>query len=690
ITKSIQSLLTGDGNTELNDNSLTINQTVAAQTYAGIISGTGGIEKAGGNNLIFQAASAHLYFGDTTISDGFLILNSPGSSIAASSSVSLTSGSATLTVPLGIGDKAIKTLSGSGSVALNGNDLTITQNSPGILSGTIGGASSSIIKEGSGQLTFSGANGYSGSTTINEGSIELSLASGSISASSQVTINAGSLDIEANAGAKSINILNGLAPSNINLNNNVLTIDQGVTAGIYSGVITSSNSSGGIIKQGVADLTLGGTNTYTGPTTITGDSLTLPQTAASSIASSSSVSIAAVGSLILATGGAGPLTKTIQDLGGAVGSTISMNDNTLAITQNSASIFAGIISGTGGIIKQGTNNLTFTNTNNYSGPTAINTGTLTLGTSGTIASSSNVVVNGTLTNDQANTKNINNLSGSGGIVLNKSASTFAITQTSPGTFSGIISDSFSDGVITLGSSSTSTLTLSGSNAYGGGTNINAGTLSVSSANNLSTGTITLEDGTLQTTETMTIANAFTLTSSVTNTKTLEVPSGKTTTLSGTVTSAIPAAEIFSKTGSGTLSIESNDSGNTGTTNITAGTIIMKPSSRWSASNFNISSGATIKGTGTIEAAVTNNGIFSPGESIGITPIVGSYTENGTLEIEITSTPNDSDRVVVSGAPGTAFLNPATSILSVIPLSSSEFFQEGTEYVIITATGGIVP
>ncbi|HEU64734.1 MAG TPA: hypothetical protein ENH96_05050 [Chlamydiae bacterium] len=685
-TKGINQL-SGTGNIELNTNSLTITQGTGPTSYSGIISGTGGIEKAGANNLTFDnATTAHSYTGGTTISNGSLILDTAASSIATSSSVALTAGSASLTVTAAVGAKAIQTLSGSGSINLNGNDLTITQGSDQTLSGVIGGASSAIIKAGSSKLTLSGTNTYTGATTISAGILELSTGTGSISASSSVAISTSgaSLDIASSAGTKTIKTLSGASGTNINLNNNDLTINQSSLLPAYAGIITGV--SGGIIKDASsANLILGGANTYAGPTSITGTGGKLILNDTGTISDSSSLTIISPGIFAIETSTS--TAKSIKTLSTSDGN-IELNTNPLTITQGSNATYSGIISSstsTGGITKAGTSKLTLSGANTYTGPTNIIAGTLTLDPTGSIDASSTVTITspGILeANNGATSKDLNNLNGTGNIEfpIDSLLSISLITST---TFSGNIDDSGSNfGEITVNTlGATDVFTLSGTNSFKQIAKDGDGVLSVSSDSNLPNTLIDLQGGTFRATETFTTSTPFSIT--VAGNKAIEVLTDKTLTLSGSIT----ASKDVSKTGAGTLSINSANVGNTGVTTVAAGTMLIKPAASWSATTFNISSGASLTGTGTVDAVVTNAGTISPGESIGTIIIDGAYTENGTLEIEITGAPtNLSDKVEVIGIPGTATLNPATSTLSVIPLSSTEFFLEGTEYVIITSTG----
>ena len=185
-------------------------------------------------------------------------------------------------------------------------------------------------------------------------------------------------------------------------------------------------------KQAVNTLTLSGINTYTGQTAVNAGRLALDGGAA--IADSGAVNVAGGATLeILAS-------ETIGSLSGAAGSQVTLNANILTTGDASDTTFAGVISGTGGLVKQGTGTFILTGANTYSGGTSVNDGVL-----------------------QGNATSLK------GDILNDSAVVF--DQATEGTYAGIMS-----GVGSLTKQGTGSLILTGANTYSGGTTVSAGTL----------------------------------------------------------------------------------------------------------------------------------------------------------------------------------------------------------------------
>src|SRR5205085_1279846 len=116
-------------------------------------------------------------------------------------------------------------------------------------------------------------------------------------------------------------------------------------------------------------------------------------------------SLAAASALAVNTGGTFDLnghTQTVGDLSGA--GRILLGAGALTAATTSATVFSGIISGTGTFIKDGSGTLTLTGANTYSGGTTIIGGVLQLGNGGTTGSIlGNIVDNGTFAINRSDT-----------------------------------------------------------------------------------------------------------------------------------------------------------------------------------------------------------------------------------------------------------------------------------------------
>ena len=182
----------------ITDNDGTIDTDGNNAAFTGVISGLGGLTKAGAGTLVLTGANT--YSGGTTITGGTLVGT---------------------------------TASLQGDI-VNNAALIFDQATNGTFGGVVSG-SGTFTKDGAGTLTLTGANSYTGGTTITEGTLV------GTTASLQGDI----------------------------VNNAALVFDQGAN-GTFAGNVSGS---GALTKDGAGTLTLTGANTYTGGTTIAGGTL---------------------------------------------------------------------------------------------------------------------------------------------------------------------------------------------------------------------------------------------------------------------------------------------------------------------------------------------------------------------------------------------------------------------------------
>ncbi|MEV8520194.1 autotransporter-associated beta strand repeat-containing protein [Dyella marensis] len=296
----------------------------------------------------------------------------------------------------------------------------------------------------------------------------------------------GSNPITANGGAI------GASSSGLTLGNAITVNAGGLTASGANNFTLSGllSGSGALTKNGAGTLTLGAANTYSGGTVI--DAGTIALGASGSLASTGMVNLTGPGAT-LDISGAGA-NQTIGALAGAAGTTLALGARTLTLGDSVNTTFSGGISGTGGIVKQGSGTLTLGGASTYTGGTTINAGTLALGAGGSLAAGGAVTLNaaGTSFDISAAGGNptIGALSGVAGSQVALGTRSLIVGNASSTTYAGTIGGT--GGLVKQGSG---TLTLSGASTYTGGTTINAGALALGSGGSLAAnGLVTLAAG----------------------------------------------------------------------------------------------------------------------------------------------------------------------------------------------------
>jgi autotransporter-associated beta strand protein len=154
-----------------------------SMTFGGVISGTGVVNQIGAGTTILTGANT--YSGATTIDAGTLQAGAMNA-FSPASEFTIASGA---TLNLAGFDQTIGSLEGTGNVTLGTAELTVGgDNASTTFSGTISGNGGSLIKAGSGVLTLTGINSFTGPTNVNVGAL---LVDGSIASSSLTTVSSG-------------------------------------------------------------------------------------------------------------------------------------------------------------------------------------------------------------------------------------------------------------------------------------------------------------------------------------------------------------------------------------------------------------------------------------------------------------------------------------------------------------------
>jgi autotransporter-associated beta strand protein len=696
----------------LNLNNRTLTARAAGEiSISGAITGTGSIVKTNSGGLSFLGGGANSYTGTTTVNQGTLRLNKnvvaivgplvigdgtgganndvvrsfANSQISSSSAVTInSSGQLDLNGFTGAAGSLTMTggsvTTGAGSLALNGNVTINSSSSQASISGSLllqgaartftiadgaasidllifavianGSGTGSIIKNGPGILQLSGANTYSGSTTVNDGTLSVAHSSG-LGGTGQGTVVNGNAILLLNGvtvSDESLTLSNATVVSDSNNNTwsgNIALIGNSLVNATTNGPLNLSgiiSGSGTLTKAGAGTLTFSGNkvNTYSGLTTINQGTLLL----------SRSTTNAVPGPLLIGDG-----------TGGA-------NADLVRFTANSQ------LASTSAVTIDTSGQLDLNGFNGAVGSLTMTSGSVTTG-AGTLS------LNGGVTINSASSP----ASISGNLSLQGDARIFNVADGSAAT-DCVISATIVDGSGTgaMIKTGAGTLQLSGINTFSGTTTINAGNLAILNAVSLGStnqGTmvnsngllsvggitvvsegLTLGGGALQSTA---ASNAWTGNLTLSNSSTINVITNTTLNLLG----VISGTGSFSKNGDGTL-IFSGDSPNTysGVTTVNQGILML------SKTISNALPGPILVGDGTggVDSDVVR--LTTPQQiSIGT-----SVTINSSGLMDLMNVDNSIGSI--SGL-GHVVLNGLAAILSVGYDNSSTTFDGQ-----ITGSGGI--
>jgi len=328
----------------------TINSKSGDLLLTGVISDTGGLTKTGSGEVTLGGANT--FTGGVTVQEGVLAITnssalgdlSQTTTVEDGATLELESGGLTVANQIslagqGNGSQAALNLS-SGTSSVSG-DITLADDasvgasgsSTLTLSGVIsdGGSAYDLNKEGTGTVVLSGTNTYTGDTTVEAGTLQLS-GGNAIVDSNLVTVDSGAT-LDLNGSSETIGQLTG--SGNVELSSGssgTLTIDDNTLAGsTFDGVISDGGAAAGnLILDGSSTVTLTGANTFTGTTIVNGGTLQL--TGGDNRLSTSSSLVLNNGTLAL-----GSINQTVLDLDINTSATIDFGSNVATLTATSIS-----------------------------------------------------------------------------------------------------------------------------------------------------------------------------------------------------------------------------------------------------------------------------------------------------------------------------------------------------------------
>lgn len=412
----------------------------------------------------------------------------------------------------------------------------------------------------------------------------------------------------------------------------------GAGASDFRGQIVDGTAATALTKSGTGTLTLYGTSTYTGPTSISAGTLRLG--AAAALPAASVVGLSAGATLDL-----NGYAHTFPASTG--GGTLALGTGTATYNLMADASMNTVLSGTGGFVKTGSAVLTLAAASSHTGPTTLSGGTLRLGVNDALATCSAVFLNSNATLDlNGHDQTVTNLDSynagtsqfdSSTVVLGgaRLKSVAAVTNNWTGNVTG---------TGTFEKSGPEPMHwLWGSSSFSGALVITQGVLSADAVNVLSpNAAVSVADGATlwlggasQTVAGLSGAGAVSL-----GTATLTVNQSADSTHSGTLSTT----GTLVKNGGGLLNLSGTVSGG-GAIQVNAGELgVNGPCS----SSVSVGAGARLSGAGSISAAasVAAGGTVAPGANGVGTLTTGPLALAGTYACQLSGT--DADKIAVNG------------------------------------------
>ncbi|AEG50605.1 outer membrane autotransporter barrel domain protein [Sphingobium chlorophenolicum L-1] len=298
------------------------------------------------------------------------------------------------------------TLNLTGNFTINGFARFVAQTADFNLSGVISGGGVAFSAGAGRQVTVSGLNTYTGTSTLQTGLINVgTVANGGVAsalgAGTQININAGILNYIGTGGSSDRTFLSEGSVGIRNSGTGALTFGGplsfqaggaadtltfgGNYAGVneFAGVITGTGALG---STGSSIWRLSGANTRTGAITMDGGTLQ-----AGSASAFGNVTGVTVNGGTLDLNGYDLIVPQLSGTGGSVALNGLATLTVSGLTPANNTTYGGGITGDGSLLKRGTSTLTLTGQSSYSGATTVQGGTLALDFSPAAAPADNIL-----------------------------------------------------------------------------------------------------------------------------------------------------------------------------------------------------------------------------------------------------------------------------------------------------------
>lgn len=613
----------------LNGGTVAIDSNTNALTIGGSVSGSSILNKIGAGNLTLNGAGTYL---STIVDAGTLVVGN---------NAALGSGSVTLngTSALNLGTRNL-----ANDLVVNGTNV-LTSGDGGGVSGInkVTGAGALNLFNSGGNVDFRGdMTAFSGTILYtNQGNVRMNGSTGSTLATFDLGTGAGSLNKRSTAATISLGGLTGgantfLSGATGSGNASATTFAIGGAGGTttFAGTIANGGGTTGIMKDGLGTLTLTGTNTYTGTTTVNAGILHI----AGSLTATSALNVY-LGEAVI--DGTGSVTTTVNTGPG----TIAGSNGILTVKGTGSHMAAGDLNvgDTGSAVLAATGTL---NIQDASTVTLGAAGGLYLGSAffaGTLANGTVNQTGGTLTHN------------------NPTDGTFVVGGRNfgggTGTYNLSAGTASSSGKVYVGGAGTGTLNISaigtftasaglllgnnsnGSTTSAGTVNLNGGTLNAASVSNgAGSGTFNFNGGLLQATAASATFMTGLTAANVQSGGAMINDGGFAVTIGQNLLNGGGGGGL-TKTGSGTLTLTGTNT-YSGNTTVSGGTLQISNAYLADAANVSITVGAGMKldfaGSDTVNALTLDGTPKSPGTyggtGSGATNIDSHFTGTGTLTV----------------------------------------------------------